>query len=74
MSLSDRIRAGAEAAPWVVEEVKVLEAERDEYSRAMIVEESRANALMRERDEARAEVERLRRVLAANEKTGGEQR
>ena len=29
MSLSDRIRPDVEAAPWVIEEVKKLEAQRD---------------------------------------------
>jgi hypothetical protein len=29
MSLSERIRPGVEAAPWVIDEIKVLEEERD---------------------------------------------
>lgn len=29
MSLSDRVRPDVEAAPWVIEEIKKLEAERD---------------------------------------------
>lgn len=35
MSLSDRIRPDVEAAPWVVDEVKKLEAERDEARAAL---------------------------------------
>lgn len=33
MSLSDRVRAGSEAAPWVVDAIKALEAENAELRR-----------------------------------------
>jgi hypothetical protein len=35
MSLSERIRPGVEVAPWVIDEIKALEQERDALRQAL---------------------------------------
>jgi len=59
MSLSERIRDGVEAAPWVIEEVAKLETENQ---RLLIDLEIAESALDAQRD-FRREIERLREVL-----------
>ena len=63
MSISDRIRAGIEAAPWVIEKVRKLEAEVERL-KGKLMEEARwvYDTGQRAKD-ALAEVERLRGVV-----------
>jgi glycine betaine/choline ABC-type transport system substrate-binding protein len=69
MSLSERLRPDVEAAPWVIEEVTVLEAEIERLNKNLhlFVTEARTNhnnwaAAVRERD---AEIEKLKKVYDA---------
>jgi len=49
--LSDRIRSGSEAAPWVIESVKKLEAENTELKQKLEESEENARELMRKLNE-----------------------
>ena len=64
MSISDRIRAGIEAAPWVIEKVRKLEAEVERL-KGKLMEEARwvYDTGQRAKD-ALAEVERLRSAIS----------
>lgn len=58
--LSTRIRPNSEAAPWVIEEVRKLEAEVERLRGIVEVNDQRLAAVW---DEARVEVERLKLAL-----------
>jgi len=40
--LSDRVHAGSEAAPWVIEEIKALEAELEKLRKNTMTERAKA--------------------------------
>lgn len=65
MSLSEHIRAGAEAAPWVVEQVAVLERQRDELLRIGEFDQKTMEQLLEQRDRLLAQRDRL--LAAAKE-------
>lgn len=80
VGLSERILP-SEAAPWVIEAIKLVERERDEARAEVAVLEKQnielndaSVALEKQLAEARAEVERLRRLLAAQDEIIAEMR
>lgn len=59
--LSTRIRPNSEAAPWVIEEVRQLEAEVERLREIVAVNDQRLATLY---DEKKQEIDRLRSLLA----------
>ena len=75
MTLSERVRPDSEAAPWVIEEIKQLEAAIEKYKRISIAQvgvigrnHAATERLVAERDAALAEVEHLRKLLNSEPK------